>query len=119
MPPQPDPDSSDEGVPPLTENDSKSENILDGDEEDDDDEESNDEPLWNSGMLKCKSLFDSEEFESAEECLEYCQKVHNFNIKVMFGGAEPSVFRWRGTFSWAISFTLPVMGRPGQKPVIK
>merc|ERR1719295_2581431 len=34
-------------------------------------------------MLKCKSLFDSEEFESAEDCLEYCQKVHNFNIKVL------------------------------------
>jgi len=83
MPPQPDPDSSDEGVPPLTDNDSKIENILNGDEEDDDDEDSKDEPLWNSGMLKCKSLFDSEEFESAEDCLEYCQKVHNFNIKVL------------------------------------
>merc|ERR1719204_1833092 len=34
-------------------------------------------------MLKCKSLFDSEEFESAEDCLEYCQKVHSFNIKVL------------------------------------
>ena len=89
MPPQPDPDSSDEGVPPLTDNDSKIENILNGDEEDDDDEDSKDEPLWNSGMLKCKSLFDSEEFESAEDCLEYCQKVHNFNIKVQAEPLEP------------------------------
>lgn len=90
MPPHPDADSGDEGVPPLTDAsdaDGLGENVkdldLDEDNDDDDNDEDDDNLMWNSGMAKCKDLFSDAEFDSAQECLDHCQSQHNFDIKVM------------------------------------